>query len=147
VNAKTFKTVLNLYPPYIGAGIRVRHIASDYREINVEMKLRFFNRNYMGTHFGGSLYAMIDPFYALMLIKILGTDYAIWDKSAAINFIKPGTGTVRADFTIDDQTIEHIKNKTSNREKYCPDFSLDILNEKNQVVAKAVKTLYIRKKK
>ncbi|QTA81879.1 DUF4442 [Desulfonema limicola] len=147
MNARTFKTLLNLYPPYIGAGIRVRHIASDYSKINVEMKLRFFNRNYMGTHFGGSLYAMIDPFYALMLIKKLGPGYAVWDKSAAINFIKPGTGTVRADFSIDEQTIEHIKDKTSAGEKYCPDFSLDIFNQQDQVVAKAVKTLYIRKKK
>jgi len=147
VNAKAFKTLLNIYPPYIGAGIRVRHISEDYRRINVEMKLRFFNRNYMGTHFGGSLYAMVDPFYALMLIKILGNDYVVWDKSAAINFVKPGTGTVRADFNIDEQTVGHIKSRTSKGEKYCPEFSLNILNEKGQIVAKAVKTLYVRKKK
>lgn len=101
----------------------------------------------MGTHFGGSLYAMIDPFYALMLIKILGTDYVVWDKKAYIEFVKPGTGTVRADFIIDEQTIEHIKNKTSEGKKYCPEFPVNVLNEKGQIVAKAVKTLYIRKKK
>src|SRR2546429_7301474 len=63
---------INLYPPYLGASVRVTHISDDFRRVEVEMPLRFYNRNYFGTHFGGSLYSMCDPFYVLMLANILG---------------------------------------------------------------------------
>jgi hypothetical protein len=80
---------INFYPPYLGAGVRVTHIADDFRHIEVEMPLRFYNRNYFGTHFGGSLYSMCDPFYVLMLANILGPDYIVWDKAANIRFKSP----------------------------------------------------------
>lgn len=72
MKAALFKTMINLYPPYLGAGIRIARISNDYRDLLVRMKLRFYNRNYVETHFGGSLYAMIDPFYMLMLMQVLG---------------------------------------------------------------------------
>jgi hypothetical protein len=68
---------MNLWPPFRGAGVRVRHIAPDWREAHVELKFGLLNRNYVGTHFGGSLYAMTDPFYMLMLIHLLGPDYVV----------------------------------------------------------------------
>ena len=80
------RRILNLYGPYLGAGVRVRYLAKDYREAQVEMKLRWYNRNYVGTHFGGSLFAMIDPFYMLLLMNSLGRDYIVWDASADIDF-------------------------------------------------------------
>ena len=82
--------MLNIYPPYWGTGIVVSKVAPDFTEIVVQMKKRFYNRNYVDTHFGGSLYSMVDPFYMLMLINILGKDYVVWDKSAFIDFVKPG---------------------------------------------------------
>jgi hypothetical protein len=87
MNSWLFKRLINLYPPYWGTGIRVTRLAGDYSHLRVEMPLRFYNRNYVGTHFGGSLYAMVDPFYMLMLIQILGPDYLVWDRSAGIDFI------------------------------------------------------------
>ena len=98
MKAALFKTMINLYPPYLGAGIHIARISNDYRDLLVTMKLRFYNRNYVGTHFGGSLYAMIDPFYMLMLMQMLGPEYIVWDKSATIEFKKPGRGTVSAHF-------------------------------------------------
>ena len=68
--------LLSLYPPYLGAGVRVTRVSDDLRTFEVEMKLRFYNRNYVGTHFGGSLYSMCDPFYMLILLEALGRDYA-----------------------------------------------------------------------
>jgi len=69
--------LINLWPPFLGAGIRVTRLQPDWKAIDVEMKLRFWNANYVGTHFGGSLYAMTDPFYMLMLIENLGSDYVV----------------------------------------------------------------------
>jgi hypothetical protein len=147
MNPKVIKLIINLYPPYLGTGIAVKSISPDYREVCVQMKLRWYNRNYVKTHFGGSLYAMTDPFFMLMLIHILGKDYVIWDKAAHIDFIKPGDGTVTASFLIEEEQIQDIVDRTSNGEKYFPEFSVDIRNESRDVVARVAKTLYVRKKR
>ncbi len=110
------------------------------------MKMRFYNRNYVNTHFGGSLYAMTDPFYMLMLIQILGKEYVVWDKSANIAFIRPGKGTVTARFSIDQDIISDIIGKTTEGHKYMPTFLVDIVDEQGNTVARVFKKLYIRKK-
>ena len=137
---------INLWPPFLGAGIRVKHIAPDYREIVVSLKLRWYNRNYVGTHFGGSLAAMTDPFYMLMLIHTLGKAYIVWDKTSTIDFIAPGRGTVTARFTLDDDQIAEIERETANGDPYYPEFSVDIVNESGEAIAKVTKRLYVRKK-
>ena len=53
--AQKTRFIINLYAPYIGAGVKVDFISDDFREIKVSMKLTKLNRNYVGTHFGGSL--------------------------------------------------------------------------------------------
>jgi len=111
MNPKYFKLLINLYPPYWGTGITVKSVSPDYREICVQMKMRLYNRNNVKTHFGGSLYAMTDPFFVLMLAHILGTEFVVWDKAAHIDFIKPSQGTVTARFLItEEQTEDIIKN-------------------------------------
>lgn len=90
------RMLMNIWAPFLGAGIRVKRLAPDWKEIDVEMKLHWWNANYVGTHYRGSLYFMTDPFFMLMLIENLGKDYVVWDKSASIRFKKPGRGTVSA---------------------------------------------------
>ena len=137
---------MSLWPPFLGAGIRVKHIAADYKEVVVSMKLRWYNRNYVGTHFGGSLAAMTDPFYMLMLIHILGSEYIVWDKTSTIDFIAPGRGTVTARFSLKGEQITEIKNETADGKAYFPALSVDIVNESGEVVAHVKKKLYVRKK-
>ena len=146
MNHIRFKRKLNLYPPYWGTGIIVKKISPDFREIVVQMKMKWYNRNYVNTHFGGSLYSMTDPFFMLMLIKILGKEYVVWDKAAHIDFIKPGLGTVTAKFVISDEQIKDIIAKTADGQKYLPEFTVDIKSRKGNKVARVIKTLYIRKK-
>jgi hypothetical protein len=146
MKAKYLKLLINLYPPYWATGITVRSISPDYKEIWVQMKMRWYNRNYVKTHFGGSLYAMADPFYMLMLIHILGKEFVVWDKAARIDFIKPSHGTVTARFVITAEHIESIMGNTLEGQKYFPEFFVDIENEAGEKVAHIVKTLYIRKR-
>jgi len=108
--------------------------------------MRWYNRNYVNTHFGGSLYAMADPFFMLMLIHILGKEFLVWDKAAHIDFIKPDRGTVFARFLIQEEQIEAIIKNTSGGQKDFPEFMVDIENEAGEKVARVVKTLYIKKK-
>ncbi len=144
---KKLKRLMNWYGPYLGAGVKLDYIADDWREIKVIMNMRWFNRNAVGTHFGGSLYSMIDPHYMLMLMKLLGSDYVVWDKAASIDFIKPGTGKLAAVMKVSEQMLDDIIQATSAGKKYLPEYPVEITDESGEVVAKAVKTLYIRKKR
>jgi acyl-coenzyme A thioesterase PaaI-like protein len=137
---------MNLWSPFRGSGIRVRRIAADYREIEVELSLKWHNRNYIGTHFGGSLYAMTDPFYMLMLIHLLGPGYMVSHKSGTIDYLIPAKAKVHARFTLDDATIADIKAHTANGQKYLPQLPVEVKNEAGEVVARVLHTLYIRKK-
>lgn len=139
------KLVLRFYPPYFGAGIRVTHISPDWRELRVEMKLHWYNRNIMGTHFGGSLYSMIDPHLMLLLKQLLGTEYIVWDKAAEIEFVRPGRGKVTSTITISDAELEDIRQNTATGQKYFPKFNLTIVDVNGGVVAKMKKTLYVRR--
>jgi hypothetical protein len=136
----------NLWPPFLGAGIRIRRIAPDMKAIDVEMKLHFWNANYVGTHFGGSLFAMTDPFYMLMLMANLGPDYIVWDKAATIRYRKPGQGTVRAEFRLSDGQIDDIREKLKTLAKYEPAFSVEVKDEAGVVIAEVEKILHVRKK-
>ncbi len=110
------------------------------------MKLRFWNRNYVGTHFGGSLYSMTDPFYMLMLIENLGRDYIVWDKSATIRFKKPGRGKMLASFRLSDEQIEGIRQALTGQEKVEPEFIVEVKDESGAVIAEVQKVLYVRRK-
>src|SRR3954468_8107771 len=121
------RAVLNLYPPFLGAGIRVKRLDRDWRTIEVEMKLRRWNANYVGAHYGGSLYSMTDPFYMLMLIENLGREYIVWDKSATIRFKKPGKGRVRAKFRLSREQIEAVRKSADEQEKVEPRFDVQIV--------------------
>src|SRR5690606_7172443 len=112
-----FETLINFYGPFVGAGIKLKSMSSDFRKAHVSMNLTFYNKNYMGTQFGGSLYAMIDPWYMLMLIKNLGDDYIVWDKAATIHFRKPGKGRVHAHFDLSQEQIDEIKKTLETQNK------------------------------
>lgn len=144
---RRLRFVLNLYPPYLGAGIKVTHIGADWREIHVAMKLRWYNRNMVGTHFGGSLYAMAEPHPMLMLLQLLGKDYVVWDKSTSIEFVAPGRGTVRSVIKITDQELQAIRANTADGNSYLPEFNLQIVDEDDRIVARLNKTVYVRKKR
>jgi acyl-coenzyme A thioesterase PaaI-like protein len=137
---------INLYPPYLGAGVRITRISDDFRDVEVEMPLRFYNRNYFGTHFGGSLYSMCDPFYVLMLANILGKDYIVWDKAASIRFKKPGKGLMKASFHLTEEKIAEIRAAADSQPKVEPQFQIQIKDTEGTVIAEIDKLLYVKKK-
>jgi acyl-coenzyme A thioesterase PaaI-like protein len=145
VPPKLFRRALNLWPPFRGAGIRVTRVSPDYREIDVKLRLGLLNRNYFGTHFGGSLYAMTDPFHALMMVRNLGGDYVVWDRAGAIDYVKPGRADVFARFRLDAAAIEQARERTAGGEKHEPVFAVDVVDASGDIVATVRKTLYIRR--
>ncbi|HLI64328.1 MAG TPA: DUF4442 domain-containing protein [Terriglobales bacterium] len=136
---------INLWPPFLGAGIRVRW-GRDRKSVDVEMTLHFWNRNYVGTHYGGSLYSMTDPFYMLMLMDNLGPGYIVWDKAASVRFRKPGRGRLRAEFRLRDEQLADIRATLTSQEKCEPTFSVEVKDESGDVVAEVQKVIHIRRK-
>ena len=136
--------MINFYPPIWGANIKLADCNESLSWFKVELKLNRWNKNVMGTHFGGSLYAMCDPFYMWILMENLGKDFIVWDKAATIRFKKPGTGTVTAEFEISKEEIEKIRLEVIEKGKNDYHFSTVVTNEKGQVVAEVDKTVYVR---
>jgi acyl-coenzyme A thioesterase PaaI-like protein len=141
---RLLEKLINFYPPLLGAGIRSRTI--DERTVEVEMKLNVFNRNIVEVHFGGSLYAMCDPWFMLILMRLLGEEYIVWDKAASIQFKRPGRGTVKARFHIPKEREEQIRSEADQNTKIEPTFSVDVLDEQGQIIAQVEKLLYVRRK-
>lgn len=146
VSASTLRRVLNLWPPFLFAGIRVREFAPDFRHARVELRQRWYNRNFVGTHFGGSLFAMTDPFWMIMTMQSLGDGYIVWDKAAQIEFTKPGRGTVAAEFLLDDAVLDGIRAATAGGDKCLHWFETPVVDAAGDVVARVRKQVYVRRK-
>lgn len=142
---RAMRWMFNLWPPFIGMGIHVVEITPDFRHAKVRLRMGIFNRNYVGTHFGGSLFSMTDPFYMIMLSQILGPDYVVWDKAAAIRFRAPGRGRVTAEFDVTDAMVEDAVRKTAGGERFEPTYTVLVKDAAGKLVAEVDKTLHIRR--
>ncbi len=145
-NPRVFRFLLNLWPPMVGAGISVRHVSEDWMLARVRLSFRFYNRNMVGTQFGGSLFAMTDAMYMLMLLQHIGRDHWIWDKSAEIDFLKPGKGPVFAQFTLDQNRINAIVAAAAVKQKHYELFMVDITDSEGEIIARVKRTIYVRRK-
>ena len=134
------------YPPFMAAGIRVVEANPSGGVYRVRLKLRFYNRNALGTHFGGSLYAMCDPWYVLILIEQLGPSYAVWDKSSEVEFLRPGRGTVSAEFRINEDQVAQIRAAAASGEAVEPVYRAEVVDGSGNVVARVTKNLHVRHK-
>ena len=147
MKASTLRHGLNLWPPFLFSGIHVTRISDDYRHARVELRTRPWNQNYVRTHFGGSLFAMTDPFWMIMTLRALGNDHVVWDKAAEIEFIRPGRGTVHAEFALDEATLQTIRDATADGAKYLHWFTTDVLDAAGEPVARVRKQIYVRRKR
>lgn len=146
-SAAQLRLGMKWWPPFLGAGIRVKSFSDDFRDVAVELRLGRLNRNAVGTHFGGSLYAMTDPFFMIMLLHNLGADYLVWDKSGSIEYVAPGRGTVQARFLLTEERIAEIKAQAAAGDKVLPEFQIAIRHaDDDSLVALVRKTLYVRLK-
>jgi hypothetical protein len=136
--------LIAFYPPLAGAGVRARVVATEPLAFESVLRLRWWNRNYVGTQFGGSLYTMCDPFYMLILLDALGRDYVVWDKAATIRFRRPGRGAVRARFEIGRERIDEIRAEADRAGRAEPRFTAEIRAEDGELVAEVDKLLSVR---
>ncbi len=138
--------LINIYPPYFFSGIRLKEISDDFCYFKVQLRLRWWNKNIFGTHFGGSLYSMCDPFFVFILVNTLGEGYTVWDKAASIKFLKPGTGNCTAEFYIPPEKVESIKADLEKSRKQDYFFTTQVKNEQGEIVAEVEKLVYVRRR-
>ncbi|MCX6070509.1 MAG: DUF4442 domain-containing protein [Chloroflexi bacterium] len=143
---RTFRWMMNLWPCYRGTGARVTHISPDWKEVRVRLPLNLQTRNYVGSIFGGSLYGAVDPLYMLMLIRLLGPAYIVWDKAAAIRFLKPGRTTLLATFRIEDAELAEIRRLLETETKIDRTYRISLVDAEGTTHAEVEKTIQIRKK-
>ena len=135
----------NLFPAYRGTGGRITYIDRDFREIRLELPLNWRTRNYVGTIFGGSMYGAVDPVYMIMLIKRLGPDYTVWDKSASIRFRAPGRSTLHARFVVDDDEVDAIRSAVRTRRSIDRHYTVELTDAEGEVHAVVEKTVHVRR--
>lgn len=145
--SRRFRWLFNLFPAYRGTGGRVTYISDDFHEVKIKLPLNWRTRNYVGTIYGGSIYASIDPIYMLMLMHIIGDDYVVWDKAAKIRFKKPGRDTLYADFQLTPEEISEIKGLAETEKSIDRVYNLELKDKNGVVHAFIEKTLYISKRK
>ena len=143
--ARLIKKV-NIYPPYLGMGIRMRSHNEDFTRFEVELRPRWYNRNLFGTHFGGSLYAMADPFFVFIVTMNLGKGYVVWDKSAAIDFLRPAKGKITGIFEIPAEKLNEMQAEVDALGKNTYHFEADLVDESGEAVAQVTKEIYVRSK-
>jgi len=135
------------WPPLLGTGVKVTRLDKDLRAVDVEMRLRPWNRNYMGVHFGGSLFAMTDPFYMAMLATNLGPEYVVWDKAASIRYRKPGLGRVRVEFRLSEERLSETRVALALEGRHDARFLVEVKDDRGEVVAEVERVIYCATKK
>lgn len=146
MRASTFRRLLNLWPPFLCNSIRVQELSEDYSRARVVLRLRPWNRNYVRSQFGGNLFAMTDPFWMLLAMHRLGSDYYVWDKAGTIDFVAPGREDVHASFHLDDATVAELRAAAATGEKVLRWFETEITTASGELIARVRKQLYVRLK-
>jgi hypothetical protein len=144
--ANQLRWLMNWWPPFIGAGIKVETVSEDFRHVRVRLKAGRLRRNYVGTHFGGSLFAMTDPYWMIMILENLGRDYLVWDKAGEIEFVRAVKEPVWCEFHLDDALLDEFRTAAAGGEKYLRWMPVDVCTADGEVVARVRKQVYVRLK-
>jgi acyl-coenzyme A thioesterase PaaI-like protein len=131
---------------YRGTGARLRYIAADWSEVRLDLPLSWRTRNYVGTIFGGSMYAAVDPIFMIMLIRRLGPDFVVWDKAATIQFKKPGRETLHARFAVTDEELANIRTELDLQRSVDRTYLVELVDGSGTICATVEKIIYIRKR-
>ncbi|WP_300266404.1 DUF4442 domain-containing protein [Microbacterium sp.] len=138
---------MSLWIPNLFSGIRVRRFSDDWTHATVELRINVFTRNYVKTAFGGSMSAMTDPYFFMLVMHQLGRDYVVWDTRGEIEFVKPGRGVLTAHFHVPKEHAAAIRQKAHGGAKVLEWFETEITDRAGDVVAKVRREVYIREKK
>ncbi len=143
LRTRLFRRAINLYPAYFGSGGRVRCISPDWREVRMELPFNWRTKGSSGAIFGGSIYAAIDPFYALMVAKNVGAEYVVWDRAASIRYRRPGRSKLHARFVLEDGEVEEILRGLRGRKSVDRVYTVELVDAEGEAHAIIEKVVYV----
>lgn len=144
-DARVLRVGMNAWPPFLFSGIHVQHIGTDFREVRVRLRHTPLTSNYVGTQFGGSIFAMCDPFWMLMVMRNLGSGYVVWDRAAEVEFLAPGRGTLRTRFDLSQEVLDELQVRADDGDRVLHWFDNDIVADDGKLVARVRKQVYVRR--
>ncbi|HJV24015.1 MAG TPA: DUF4442 domain-containing protein [Holophagaceae bacterium] len=144
--SRRYRWLINLWPCYLGTGARLTFLASDWRSLRVKVPLGWRTKNAYGTHFGGSLYAAVDPLFVLMFRKVLGPEVVVWDKAAAIQFKRPGRSNLFAELRIDEAEVAAIREALVRSPKVDRTYQVELKDAQGEVHAVVEKVVHFRRR-
>jgi hypothetical protein len=147
IRTRIQRWIYNFYPVYRRTGARIDYIDDSWREIRVSIPLRLSTRNYYGTISGICMFGGTDPIYMVMLIRLLGPEYVVWDKEAVIKFLKPGRTKLTARFKLDDAELDMIRNALEADPSITRTYRIELADPAGTVCASIDKVIHIRKRK
>lgn len=145
-DAQIFKYGFNISPMYRRTTGRLTLVSKDLLRIDVKIPLSFKNKNYVGSIFGGSLYAATDPIFMIQLIHILGDEYVVWDKASTIQYKRPAFSDAFATFQFTSEEIKFIKRKVNDEKELEIVKEFNITDVDGLIFTALTKTLYIADK-
>ena len=144
--SRMLRYAFNLFPPFRTSGAWLTQISADVRYVRLKIPLKLKTRNYVGTLCGGNMYSAVDGVYMVMLIKNLGNDYLVWDKTATIRYKKPAKGTLFAEFQLTEGELQEIKYEVARQGKIDREYLIQLVDESDTVCAEVTKTIHIKQK-
>lgn len=141
--SKVWRWLGNWFPAYRGSGAKVIYVSSDFEDVMIKLPFNWRTKNHMGMIWGGSLYAALDPIYAVMLYKLLGYRYRVIDSEAQIRFLRPSKETLFAHFHIPKADLQALKVQLSKNGKARMNLDISLRNSQGIVHATCYKQIYI----
>lgn len=138
---------MSLWLPNLASGIRIRRYSEDWTHATVELHVNVLTRNYVKTAFGGSMSAMTDPYFFMLVMHQLGRDYVVWDTKGEIEFVKPGRGVLTAEFHVPAEQTATIRERAKGGAKVLEWFETVVTDREGDVVARVRREVYIREKR
>lgn len=141
-----FKYGFNWSPMYRRSNARIQSVSPDLLHIKIRLPLNYKNRNYVGTIFGGSLFAAVDPIPMVQLINLLDDSFIVWDKSAQIFFKRPGKETLYAQFEYSLEELAEIRRRVAQENEIEMVKITQLKTADQTVICEVHKTIYIADK-
>ena len=141
-----FRWALNFWPCIWGTGGRIIYLSEDFKRLTVKLPLSWRTRNVVGTIYGGSMYASTDPFFMLMLMRILGKQFVVWDKGCTIRFKRPAKETIFAEFQVTPQMLSDVQEKVAANGEASFTWTIAYKDKAGIVYAEFDKVIYVATK-
>lgn len=146
MKALGWKTLINLWPPFLASGIKITYLSDDFSVVRVRLRGHWFNKSASGAHYGGLLFSMVDAWPAFLLMRRLGKEFRIWDQKAQIEYLAQARGDITGEYRLNNELIDRIRQATTNGDKYLFDVDQDLLDSSRTLVARVSKTVYVRQR-